>query len=246
MEGQAGLDTMLFNGANIAESIDISANGERVRFTRDVANITMDLNGVEHIEFNALGGADNITINDLSGTDVSQVNVDLAGTLGGTAGDNQADTVVIDGTSGDDVITLSLRDDGALVVSGLSEEVVIEHFDPADIIHIEGLGGDDVIDATALGVGGPKLTLDGSDGDDILLGGAGDDTLLGGAGDDVLLGGAGNDVLDGGPGDNILIQGAATRLPQPRLRTTRTASSPCSETGWTTAWSPAATRPARS
>ena len=39
VEGQDGIDTMLFNGANIAEKIDISANGSRVRFTRDVANI---------------------------------------------------------------------------------------------------------------------------------------------------------------------------------------------------------------
>ena len=46
VEGQAGFDT-LFNGANIAEQIDISANGDR--FTRDVAGITMDLNDVEHI-----------------------------------------------------------------------------------------------------------------------------------------------------------------------------------------------------
>ncbi len=49
VEGQAGTDTLLFNGANINERIDISANGSRARFTRDVANITMDLNGVEHI-----------------------------------------------------------------------------------------------------------------------------------------------------------------------------------------------------
>ena len=49
-----------------------------MRFTRDVANITMDLNGVEHIQFNALGGADNITVSDLTGTDVKQVALDLA------------------------------------------------------------------------------------------------------------------------------------------------------------------------
>ena len=67
----------MFNGANIDEKIDISANGGRVRFTRDVANITMDLNKVETIEFNALGGADNITVNDLTGTDVTQVDIDL-------------------------------------------------------------------------------------------------------------------------------------------------------------------------
>jgi Ca2+-binding RTX toxin-like protein len=208
VEGQAGLDTMLFNGANINEHIDISANGTRALFTRDVANISMDLNGVEHIDFHALGGADNVVIHDLSGTDVTQLNVDLAGTPGGTAGDNAVDTVEINGTSGSDVISLSMRADGALVVDGLASEVVIEHFDPTDAIHINGLGGDDVIDAGALGANGPKLTLDGGDGADVLLGGGGDDTLLGGAGDDVLIGGAGVDVLDGGPGNNIAIQSA--------------------------------------
>ena len=33
----------------------------------------MDLNDVERIEFQALGGADNIVVHDLSGTDVKQV-----------------------------------------------------------------------------------------------------------------------------------------------------------------------------
>ncbi len=71
LEGQAGFDTMLFNGANIAENIDISANGGRVTFFRNVANVVMDSNDVESIDFNALGGADNIVVNDLSGTDLT-------------------------------------------------------------------------------------------------------------------------------------------------------------------------------
>ena len=79
VDGQDGTDTLLFNGANINENIDISANGQRVRFTRDVANITMDLNNIEHIQFNALGGADKITVDDLTGTDVKQVAIDLGG-----------------------------------------------------------------------------------------------------------------------------------------------------------------------
>ena len=58
LEGQAGMDTLKFNGANIAEKINISANGGRVLFSRDIANVTMDLNDVESIDFNALGGAD--------------------------------------------------------------------------------------------------------------------------------------------------------------------------------------------
>src|SRR5205823_9347185 len=78
VEGQAGTDTLLFNGANVNENIDISANGGRLRLFRDVGNVVMDLNGVEHIQLNTVGGADTITVNDLSGTDVTQVAIDLA------------------------------------------------------------------------------------------------------------------------------------------------------------------------
>ena len=66
-------------------------------------------------------------------------------------------------------------------------------------------------------MGGPQLTLDGGEGDDVLIGGAGDDTMLGGAGDDVLLGGVGNDALDGGTGDNIVIQDSVTVGPDATL-----------------------------
>src|SRR5262249_10204874 len=100
VEGQAGTDTLDFVGAKAAENIDISANGGRARFFRDVANITMDLDDVEHINFRALGGADNIVVGDLSGTDVTQVAVDLAAAAGG--GDGQADTVTANGTQNDD------------------------------------------------------------------------------------------------------------------------------------------------
>src|SRR6185437_4764243 len=85
--------------------IDLSANGNRLRFFRDAGNITMDTNGVETVDFNALGGADTITVNDLTGTDVRTVNADLAGTLGGTVGDGLADSVIVNGTNGKDAIT---------------------------------------------------------------------------------------------------------------------------------------------
>ena len=58
VEGQDGADTMRFNGANAAEKFDLSANGSRLRFFRDIGNITMDTAGVERVDFNALGGAD--------------------------------------------------------------------------------------------------------------------------------------------------------------------------------------------
>src|SRR6185437_11901859 len=110
IEGNDGRDTMVFNGAAAAEAVDLSANGDRLRFFRQPANITMDTHGVEQVDFNALGGADAVTVNDLSGTDVKDVNLDLAGTLGGTTGDGQTDSVTVNATSGND----SINADGAL------------------------------------------------------------------------------------------------------------------------------------
>src|SRR5204862_4425702 len=90
IEGGDGIDTMRFNGASIAEQVDLSANGNRLRFFRTQANITMDTAGVERVDFNALGGADAVRVGDLTGTDVGSVNLDLASTLGGAEGDGQA------------------------------------------------------------------------------------------------------------------------------------------------------------
>ena len=44
-----------------------------------MANIVMDLNGTEAITFNALGGADQITVHDLTGTDVTRGQPELGG-----------------------------------------------------------------------------------------------------------------------------------------------------------------------
>jgi Ca2+-binding RTX toxin-like protein len=204
VEGQAGRDEMVFNGANISERIDISANGGRIRFTRDVANITMDLDDTEVITFNALGGADAIVIGDLSGTDVTDVSLNLAGV--GGAGDGAVDTVTVTGTSGDDVAVVVGGGSTAQVL-GLFAAVNITGVEPAnDRLVVNALSGDDVIQASGLFGSAIQLTADGGAGDDVLVGGDGNDTLLGGDGDDVLIGGPGTDVLDGGTGDNILIQ----------------------------------------
>ena len=95
-------------------------------------------------------------------------------------------------------------------VSGLAANVSLSGaVAGSDRLTVNGLAGDDVLDATGLAADSALLTLDGGDGDDVLLGGAGNDTLLGGAGDDVLIGGPGSDTLDGGPGDNVVIDSLA-------------------------------------
>jgi Ca2+-binding RTX toxin-like protein len=209
VDGGAGNDTLQFNGSNVAENIDISANGSRARLFRDVGNVTMDLKNIETIDVNALGGADTITVNDLSKTDVRHVAIDLAATPGSGVSDGRADTIVINATNGDDVINIT-ENNGVVTVSGLATDVTISGFDSSDRIVINGLGGDDVINASGLPAG-ILLTENGGDGADVLLGGAGNDTLLGDAGDDILIGGGGQDILDGGPGNNILLQAPVSR-----------------------------------
>ena len=206
VEGQDGTDTMLFNGAGIAEKVDLSANRNRLKLFRDAGNITMDTNGVETVDFRALGGADKITVNDLTGTDVRTVNADLAATIGGNIGDGQADQVIVNGTNGNDAIEVADRNNTA-GVTGLAARVNVRNTDPAiDSLTINGLDGDDIIDAAQLTSNSIVVTLDGGAGDDLLVGGNGNDTLFGRDGDDVLVGGPGEDVLDGGPGLNVLEQ----------------------------------------
>src|SRR6185295_13026214 len=101
------------NGANIAEQMDLLANGSRALFTRNIGSITMDLDGIERINVNALGGADLITVHDMSGTDVTEVNVDLAATGGG--GDSAIDQVIAQGTSGSDTIRAETNGSSASV-----------------------------------------------------------------------------------------------------------------------------------
>jgi Ca2+-binding RTX toxin-like protein len=206
LEGQAGFDTMLFNGAAVSENINISANGGRVLFFRNIANVLMDLNDVESIDFNALGGADNIVVNDLSGTDVIEVDLDLANPAGSGTGDGQPDSVTAFGTNGDD-IALVVGDASSVSLLGLAAQINIRGAESAnDRLTINALAGDDVVEASGLTNTAIALTANGGDGNDVLVGGEGNDTLSGGDGDDVLVGGDGQDILDGGLGDNTVIQ----------------------------------------
>jgi Ca2+-binding RTX toxin-like protein len=142
IEGQDGSDTMVFNGAAIAENVTMTANGRRLTFFRVQGNVTMDTEGVEIVEDNTLGGADSVTVNDLTGTDVTQTNLDLAGTLGGSAADGAVDNVVVNGTDGVDTIDIAGSGSGA-VVTGLATAVSVEHPDQTDTLSVNTRAGAD-------------------------------------------------------------------------------------------------------
>jgi Ca2+-binding RTX toxin-like protein len=206
VEGQDGFDTMLFNGANITENVALSANGTRLRFSRDIAGIVMDVNGTERVDFTARGGADNITVGDLTGTAVTEINLNLESAPGSNTGDGSIDTVNLNATNNSDVIQV-FGSGSSLSVLGLPAQINLVGSEGAnDRLSISAQGGDDVIQASGLSAGVTSLTADGGEGDDILIGSAGDDLLIGGNGDDVLEGGPGTDILNGAPGNDILLQ----------------------------------------
>ena len=111
-----------------------------------------------------MGGADTVTVNDLTGTDTTQVAIDLAATPGSGQGDGAADTVIANGTAGADTIKV-VSSGGSIAVNGLAAQVTINGADAGtDSLVVNGGLGDDVLDASKLTAGRVNLTLNGGDG----------------------------------------------------------------------------------
>jgi len=207
VEGQAGTDTLLFNGAPGAEIFAASSNGGRLLFTRNVGNIVMDVDDVENLTLDALGGIDTVTVNDLAPTDVTNVNLNL-GVNG--AGDSSTDAVTINGTAGVDVMSIS-GSAGSVTLTSAAVTVAITNAEPAhDTLTINTSGGDDIVSASALANSSVILTVNGGADNDIIVGSQGNDTINGDDGNDVLFGGNGNDTITGGAGTDYIDGGAGT------------------------------------
>ena len=153
VEGQAGTDTLDFNGSNVAENMQVSANGQRVRFTRNVATIVMDLDGIEQIDARTLGGADNLVVDDVAGTALQTVGVDLNAFSG--TDDGAVDTVTANGTSAADAFTIGSAG-GATLVTGMPAAVQVSGGEGAlDNIVAAGLGGNDTLTMALGSASGP-------------------------------------------------------------------------------------------
>jgi len=114
----------------------------------------MDMDGVEQLNLAALGGADTVAINDMTGTDFQQANIDLSSA---GAPDGQVDNVTVNGT--DDADHVRVRADrGGVSVEGLGTETRITGSDPTDHLQVNTLGGRDRVNvdpgvAPILGLG---------------------------------------------------------------------------------------------
>jgi Ca2+-binding RTX toxin-like protein len=201
VEGEAGNDTMDFDGSGANENITLSANGQRVNFFRDVANVTMDLNGVERIVFDALGGADNIVVNDLAGTDANEVLVNLGAAQGSTAGDGAADAVNVRGGATAETIRIANSSAGSVLTTGLEADVRITGAEGgSDRLEVRAGAGNDTLDASGTSQR-IQLSLLGEAGDDRIIGSGSADFINGGAGTDNVSMGGGNDRFQWNPGE---------------------------------------------
>lgn len=200
VHGGAGTDTVRFTGTNSDEAMVIAANGANTLLQRDLEAVSLDLRQLERIEIRALGGADNIVVNDLAGTATTEVAIDLAATAGGKAADTKIDTVTLNATAGADLVDLSWSK-SKIVTIGLPVEVSIANAGKTDQLVIDGGDGNDVINAGGLGAGKVFLQVSGGSGDDTIFGSAGNDTVTGGIGNDRVVLGSGNDVFVWSRGD---------------------------------------------
>jgi Ca2+-binding RTX toxin-like protein len=192
VNGDRGDDLMNFVGSDQAEKFAVQANGSRVRFTRDLGGIVMDVGGVEEIDTKALGGADQLRASDLSGTDVERVETNLHGAQGDDAA---ADQVIVNGTEGNDAV-VAAGSSGNVTLLGLASRFDIAGANAAqDQLQLNLLGGNDLLVGSGLAADAIQLQANGGDGNDVLIGGAGDDVLTGGPGVDTLIGGPGNNTL---------------------------------------------------
>ena len=200
IEGGEGNDVLFANGDANDDIFLLSANGTLLQIDHDPGGDVFDVRGIEEVDIFGEGGADAITVNDLTVTDTWQVNISLGDD------DQGDDTVTVDGRTVADELMLT-EVDGAVAVAGLAYDVTVDQATTEDLLIVNGSDGNDVIEAAAGVEATIQITLNGDAGNDWL---SADGTLNGGAGNDTLIGGAGDNTLDGGAGDDVFVGGGGT------------------------------------
>jgi Ca2+-binding RTX toxin-like protein len=143
VEGQRGYDTLDFNGADAAEVMSLSPNGRRSVFLRDLGNIRMDMDRVEKLDLDALGGADTVTVDEMSGTGFKLAKVDLSAAAGGP--DGAPDVVNVNGSPRADNVDLETQR-AYVVAEGLRPTTRIKGSELIDRIQVNTLDGHDDVD----------------------------------------------------------------------------------------------------
>lgn len=228
VEGGNADDTLVVTATNDANTFAITM-GATGTLLNSPGMSTVSMHGISTLQIDTLAGPDTITVGDLTGTDLSNINADMAQgpdrfdasgmmvpvsvrVFGGLGNDE------LRGGPGHDFLRGAFDND-TLSGGGGNDELIGDEGED----WISGGNGRDVIDG-----GGDDDTLLGKEGSDSILGGggndriegdAGDDTIIAasghdritaGSGDDLVDGGNGGDTITGGEGDDVLIGGGGS------------------------------------
>jgi Ca2+-binding RTX toxin-like protein len=143
VEGGVGTDFLRMDGTSAAESFTVGPVGGRAVAARD--NERLDLGGLERLDVLPGGGPDQMHVADMSGTDVTNVDFLLTLARGTVTRDGSPDSVFIDGTNGNDAISVTaggptVRTEGLAAIT-----TVLFGEQGQDRLHIESRLGNDLI-----------------------------------------------------------------------------------------------------
>jgi Ca2+-binding RTX toxin-like protein len=230
IDGEAGLDTFVFNGGAGVDTMTYTGNGARVTFFRNPGAITMDIGTTENLVVNALAGNDVVTggagLNGLITTTINGGDNDdtLTGGDGVDIINGEAGNDTLNGGGGNDTLTGGPGVDPHN--GGPGDDLMIwnpgDGSEPVngdagnDTFQFNGSAGDEVMTYTANGqrvtffrnLG--NITMDIGTTETLFVNALGGiDTVTGGTGLNGLIvarvdGGDGDDVLTGGDGVDIL------------------------------------------
>lgn len=211
--GGDGNDTVMASGGTnyVLTNSSLTGDGNDSLSQIEAASITTG-NAASTINAGAFIGSGKNTLTGGTGSD-SVVGSDGADSISGGGGNDTLtgglgnDT--FDGGAGTDRLQESGDVDFKLTntaLTGLGTDSLKTN--TIETVRLTGGAGNNRLDASGFTLG--SVTLDGGEGNDVLLGGTKDDSLIGGGGRDLLVGGTGIDVLNGNAGDDILIGGTIT------------------------------------
>jgi hypothetical protein len=186
IEGGIGVnDALQLNADGSNDLFDMGATpGSRVQLG-DPFGFNLDMADVEDFELNLDGGNDDLSVNDLSTTAASSIEIDLG---------SGADTVTVFGTGVDDVLGADPL--GIIVdVSGLPYSVEISSTGSDDTLKLDGSAGNDTVVVNGTSAA-DVITVDNLAEDGARVDGAASPTVLADSAELLVIDGqAGNDQL---------------------------------------------------
>jgi Ca2+-binding RTX toxin-like protein len=157
VRGDVGWDRVVMSGNTTGEQFSVQALADgTARLTRDIGAVTLDVAQFDAVEVLPGDGPDTVTVHDLQGSGIVQVDVDLDQPGGSTFA--MFDQVHVRGTDAVDHVGVDAVG-AAVEVDGLAARVRVTRPDANDELVVTGLGGADFLIASLAATALMQVTL---------------------------------------------------------------------------------------